>query len=84
MAEDFKARLNNLKPLGAYPHSSCITLAQTRKGNGQGDGFEGPKLLTTIYLEGTRKLLRNISERRRGKKVKARKGEATGTERKEP
>lgn len=74
-----EAHMSNLKPLRAYPHSSCIMLAQTRKGNDQGNGFEGPKLLPTIYLEKTRKVLCNISERRRQKRSK----HVTGMERKD-
>lgn len=79
VAEDFKAHMSNLKPLRAYPHSSCIMLAQTRQGNDQGNGFEGPKLLPTIYLEKTKKVLCNISERRRQKRSK----HVTGMERKD-
>lgn len=75
-----EAHMSNLKPVRAYPHSSCIMLAQTRKGNDQGNGFEGPKLLPTIYLEKTRKVLCNISERRWQKRSK----HVTGTERKDP
>jgi len=72
-AEDFKAQMSNVKRLRAHPHSSCFVLAPTRKGNGQGDGFEGPKLLRTNYLERTRKVLRNTPERKKGKK----KGQST-------
>lgn len=58
-------------------------LAQTRNGNGQGDGFEGPEPLMTIYLEQTRIFAQYFPEEEE-KKVKAHEGEATGTERKDP
>lgn len=83
----------SLKPLRACPRSSCITLTQTRKGDGRGDGLEGPKPLMTIWNKperscatflrggGGKKRSKHTRVKQRGRREKTREKRRAETER---